>query len=211
MRYRERRAPSWIDVQHIKVGTTLYMSFSNFEGRTYLTDININPCATSSKALVAQDELLICRDHFAIQNIYGSADRPGNLEARGQSVFYHTINLRQVGSKELTIRGFSDVSTRMLSKIIPNDQRGFLLELSFLSAILVVLLNGTHCRRLSLDRLIGFQSRHIRNPRLIDANIMISATFQASPRSFMLQRLSVFSVIDKDHRRISKPMPLSWK
>ncbi len=203
IRYRRRHDPSWLDVKSLKPGANLHLTFSNFEGCAYLTNIDANPTLEQSKVLQVQDELLICRDHFAILDIYGSSNQLDNIRTRRQSVFYHTINLRKTGTKELKICVFSDVGTSRLADVPANIYRGFFLELSFLEIGLPTWLNGTHRPLPFEERLIGFRNATARLRRLIDANIMISAVYQVSPLWSKVLRLSVFSVIDKGRSRAS--------
>jgi hypothetical protein len=94
---------------------TLSMTFGRFEGCAYLTTIEVNPVARCNKRLQVQDELLICRDHFAIRDICSTRDQRHNGGMRDQSLFYRTLKVREIGRKGSTIRIFSDVGAIRLS------------------------------------------------------------------------------------------------
>ena len=112
--YRTCLEPSWTDAKLIKAGMTLHMTFNTFDGRAYLTTIDLNPSARCSKMLQVQDELLICRDHFAIRDIYNISDQRHRGGMGDRSLFYHALNVREIGRKGLNIQAFSDVSTNQL-------------------------------------------------------------------------------------------------
>jgi hypothetical protein len=202
IRYKTHRTHSWTDLD-LKPGMTLYMTFSNFERCTYLTNIDNKPSAKYDKMLQVQDEFQVCRDHFAIQDIHGTGDRLYGHNVRGESVFYQTINLRKIGRKELKIRGFSDVGISRFTIITVNIYRVVFSEPFFLSTGAHASSNGIYRLPLYKERPTGFRKAAARFLLLIDVNTMISTTFQASPRPFKVPRLSVFSAIDKNQRRDS--------
>ncbi|OQV10636.1 hypothetical protein CLAIMM_14603 [Cladophialophora immunda] len=115
---KKSHRPFWTDV-NLKPGMSLYMTFQKFEGCAYVTNIDTEPSAMPGKVLRVQDELLVCRDHFAIQDVCGTSDPLHSQRVRGQPVFYHRINLRQIGTKQLNIRSFSD--GRFLRALLPLD------------------------------------------------------------------------------------------
>ena len=109
MLYGACREPLSADSIYLKPGMTLYLTFIGFEGCAYLTTIDSKPPASCSKMLQVQDELLVCRDHFAIRDIRNSRDPHHHGGMGDQSLFYHTLKVREIGRKASKLGIFSDV------------------------------------------------------------------------------------------------------
>lgn len=102
--------PSWTKTNSLKIGMTLYMTFSEYDGRDYLAGIHTNPPPRWKKSIHLGDQLLIRRDHFAILDLYGTSKEAEIDGIASQSTFYHTIDLRNAGTNEMKFQAFSDVS-----------------------------------------------------------------------------------------------------
>jgi hypothetical protein len=120
-RYRKRHVPSWIDIPALGNRVTLYLTFGMFDGQMYLTSINNHRPAGKARKMVIQNQLLICRDHFAIVDIYGSSDQVDGHRWKNQDLFYHTIHLQDIGSQPSRCQAFSDVCVKSTqSSAVPN-------------------------------------------------------------------------------------------
>jgi hypothetical protein len=104
-RYRKRRGPHWTGTDILTPGMTLHLTFTDFDGRHYLTGFSPKPLANSTRVVHVQDDLIIRRDNFAVLGLVSAHDLVGKPSAQGCSIFYHRISLKQ----DARIRGFSDV------------------------------------------------------------------------------------------------------
>jgi hypothetical protein len=70
----------------VKPGTTLYLSFRNFKGYTYLASLDsTDHTAGQSRVLETQGRLMVCGDHFAVRGVYSAGEDVPGPEA---GVFY---------------------------------------------------------------------------------------------------------------------------
>lgn len=114
---------TWTDALSLKPGITLYMTFNTFQGYEYLSHMDVNQSASWTKSIKVQDQLLVCRDHFAILDFCTSVDAVRRLGLAKPLAFYQTIALRKTGVKELKLRGFSDVSINPAGYLLANVAR----------------------------------------------------------------------------------------
>lgn len=136
----------------------LHMAFSNFQGCEYLFHINIAPSTSWTRSIKVQDQLLVCRDHFAVLDICSGVDEVHRLGMTKPSTFYQTINLRKTGITELKIRVFSDVSINRPAYVSINNIRDFSCGLLSRSILCPAWSNGVYYHLFRTERPIGFEA-----------------------------------------------------
>jgi hypothetical protein len=118
--HEKRSPPRWTSVQ-VKPGMTLYMTFTRFKGFDYLTGLDdVDPAPGQSQMLKVQDMLIVGRDHFGIRGLYRDSNQ---IRQREPGMFFHTVPLQKVGTKNMKLYGFSDVSTERQPHDLPNFDR----------------------------------------------------------------------------------------
>ena len=118
--HEKRSPPHWISVQ-VKPGMTLYMTFSRFKGSDYLTGLDhVDHAPGQSQMLKVQDMLIVAREHFGVRGLYCKSDE---IHQREAGMFFHTVSLRKVGTKNVKLYEFSDVSTESQPHVLANFNR----------------------------------------------------------------------------------------
>ncbi|KIW09664.1 hypothetical protein PV08_12079 [Exophiala spinifera] len=125
-RYSKFSDPAWTDIDPLKPGMTLYMTFSEFEGRQYLAGVHTRPPRQRTKSLYIRDQLLIHRDHFAILNLYSTRNEIIFDGSREKSTYYYTIDMRNTGLKDVKLHACSD--GRFLRVLVPKSYFGDVIE-----------------------------------------------------------------------------------
>ena len=182
VRYAKRRRPGWTEINTLKAGMTLYLSYGSFEGCTYLTNVGISPSGQRSKALPIRDQVFVCRDHFAIQDIYTTSVEPSSGVMGTHPVYHHTIDLAKPGTKELNVRGFSDVGAIIPRSSLANSHRDCSSEPSSLWILPFIALNGIPRALLYKGTFVGSGTGTTCNVPSLDASTIILAVLLVSLR-----------------------------
>ena len=109
-RYSKFSEPAWIDINNLNAGMTLYMIFSESEGRQYLTSINTRPLREWTKRVYVRDQLLVHRDHFGILSLDSTSQQNQVVGLTVESAYSYTIDTRNTDTQGVNLRAFSDVS-----------------------------------------------------------------------------------------------------
>ena len=113
--------PHLISVRYPRPGFSLRLKYGEFVGKFYL----LNPGARKydrEKIIRFEDEMVICRDHFAVTDIL-SINQSLQSTTGPQTVHYQHINLRHLAVEHAEIQGVSDVSQQGLHLLPSRHQK----------------------------------------------------------------------------------------
>lgn len=107
--YKNRLGPHWTCTELVMPGITLYMSFTSFNGGTYLSDLATTPSTNRTKPVQVEEDLIVCRDELPILNILGTHELRRTSHIVARQIFYQRIKVKHGGMDRIGLRAFSDV------------------------------------------------------------------------------------------------------
>ncbi|RMD39442.1 hypothetical protein DV735_g5684, partial [Chaetothyriales sp. CBS 134920] len=119
-RYVKCGRPYWSSITRLKPGMTVFLTFDQARGADYLSSLRTTDGSPSqTRALVLQDDIIVCRDHFGIRGLYCGKDYPSH-ENPG-NCFYYTIALGRRGAAPSALLLFKDAFLRRKPKRAAKD------------------------------------------------------------------------------------------